>query len=315
MPRKSHRFASDRKPLSTLQQKIDIVKDRVRGVAERYYNGVYIVGRPGTSKTFSINQELDYCAKNWKYQNARISGMGLFDLLAEYPHHVIALDDIPSLFADKQAIQILLAVLGGEPSKPRAITYRTRLGSEKVEFYGGIIGISNLPLKIDQLGQALASRVMMIEHEPSDEEIVAFMRFLATKEWEDLSCIEYRGVVDFLISEGQELNQRLDLRHLAKARQDFRQWKHGKAKTDWRDLVRSSLLKPFLDPPIVLTKKEEILQEIAKVHELMEKYPEDSQRQLEVSGLKKSTFYTRRQQAIAWSKTTTKLGSRIERNK
>src|SRR5262249_60163758 len=142
-----------------------------------------------------------------------------------------------------QAIQIPPPPLDGEASKPRTVTYRTRHGSERILFYGGIIGVSNVPLRNDPLGQALASRVKMVEHEPSDEEIVAFMRSLAAKGWQDLPPAEHQKVVEFLISESQELNQRLDLRHLAKARDDFQQWKHGKAKTDWRDLIRSSLLK------------------------------------------------------------------------
>src|SRR5262249_60828864 len=116
-------------------------------------------------------------------------------------------------------------------------------GRERVLFYGGIIGVSTLPLKNDPLGQALSSRVLMVEHEPSDEEIVAFMRSLAAKRWQDLPPAEHQKVVEFLVRESGELNQRLDLRHLAKARDDFQQWKHGKAKTDWRDLIRSSLLK------------------------------------------------------------------------
>jgi hypothetical protein len=296
---KSQHLASDRKFLASLRQKLQIIRDRVRGVAERYYSGVYVVGRPGTSRTYSVRKELNRCTKDWLYRNARMSAMGLFDLLAEYPHHVIVLDDIHSLFTDRQAIQILLPALDGEPSKPRTVTYKTRHGNQRIMFHGGIIGVSNLPLKSDPLGQALVSRVKMVEHEPSDEEIVAFMRFLTAKGWQDLSAAEHRMVVDFLISESQELNQRLDLRHLAKARDDFRQWKHRKAKTDWHDLVRSSLLKPFVDTPTVLTKREEILREMELVRELIKKYPGEPPRQFEVSGLKKSTFYNRRRQVLA----------------
>jgi hypothetical protein len=115
------------------------------------------------------------------------------------------------LFTDRQAIQILLPALDGEARTPRTVTYWTRRGSERIQFYGGIIGVSNLPLKNDPLGQALSSRVKMVEHEPSDEEIVAFMRFLAAKGWQDLPPAEHQMVVEFLISESQELHQRLDL--------------------------------------------------------------------------------------------------------
>ena len=33
---------------------LDLIADRTRAVAERYHNGCYIVGRPGTSKTFTV---------------------------------------------------------------------------------------------------------------------------------------------------------------------------------------------------------------------------------------------------------------------
>src|SRR5262249_40203441 len=115
-----------RKLLSSFDQKLQLIRDRVRGVVDPYSTGVYLVGRPGTSKTYTVRQELDLRTKDWLYRNARMSAMGLFDLLAEYPHHVIVLDDIPSLFADRQAIQILLPALDGEAGKPRTVTYPTR---------------------------------------------------------------------------------------------------------------------------------------------------------------------------------------------
>jgi hypothetical protein len=37
---------------------LDLLRDRTRGVAERYQNGCYLVGRPGTSKTHTVVGEL-----------------------------------------------------------------------------------------------------------------------------------------------------------------------------------------------------------------------------------------------------------------
>jgi hypothetical protein len=108
-----------------------------------------------------------------------MSAMGLFDLLSDFPEHFIVLDDVPSLFADKQAIQILLPALDGEPGTPRTVTYKTRDRDARIEFSGGIIGISNLELRHDPLANALASRVVMLEHEPTDDEIASFMKSLA----------------------------------------------------------------------------------------------------------------------------------------
>ena len=49
--------------------------------------------------------------------------------------HCIVLDDVPSLFADKQAIQILLPALDGEPGMPRTVTYKTRDRDERCLLY------------------------------------------------------------------------------------------------------------------------------------------------------------------------------------
>ena len=39
--------------------------------------------------------------------------------------------------------------------------------------------ISNMPLQSDPLAQAVASRVVLLEHKPTDEEMAAFRRRLA----------------------------------------------------------------------------------------------------------------------------------------
>ena len=139
----------------------------------------------------------------------------------------------------------------------------------------------------------------MLEHEPTDEQVGAFMRMLAHEGFEDLSPEECLEVVEFVIAETREFDQRLDLRHLTKAWQDYRQAKHGKARTPWRDLVRTSLHKLAAEPILSFSKREDKELQRQRVKELMEKYPNDTARQRSESGLRKSTFYERRREVLA----------------
>jgi len=219
--------------------------------------------------------------------------MGLFEFVAEHPEHVIVLDDISSLFKNDQAMQILLAALDGKPGEPRTVTYKSKDRDEKVLFTGSIIAISNIPLRCDPLARALGSRIVMLEHEPSDDEIAAFMRHLANDGHVDLSSDECREVVEFVIDETRHFDLRLDLRHLTKAWQDYRQHKDGWSKTPWKDLVRTSLRKFAAEPIIPLSKQDEIEVQRQKVREAIRRFPNDRNAQIESSGLKKSTFYVR----------------------
>ena len=88
----------DAQLVKELEAKLQIIRDRVGSVAHRYHNGCYLVGRPGTSKTYTVREELERLAMPWVYQNARMTPMGLFCFLADHPEHVIVLVDITSLF-------------------------------------------------------------------------------------------------------------------------------------------------------------------------------------------------------------------------
>lgn len=76
--------------------------------------------------------------------------MGLYEQLALHPESVIVIDDIPSLLGERTALQILMAALGGEPGEPRPVTYSTKNKDERgkaFDFSGGVIAISNVPLR------------------------------------------------------------------------------------------------------------------------------------------------------------------------
>ncbi len=284
---------SEQDLLQSFGQKVQLIRDRVASVVHGYHTATYLVGRPGTSKTHTVREELDRLEEPWVYQNARMTPMGLFGFIAEHPEHIIVLDDIASLFKNDQAVQILLAALDGKPGEPRVVTYKSADVEQKVLFTGSVIAISNVPLRSDPLARALGSRIVMLEHEPTDDEVAAFMRHLAMDGFEDLSVDECVEVAEFIIAETREFNLRLDLRHLTKAFQDFRQHKHGRSLTTWRDLVRTSLRKLAIEPVILTSKKDEIELQRQKVRHAISQFPNDRHAQIAETGLKSSTFYNR----------------------
>lgn len=286
-------FHPDTILLASFERKLQLIRDRVRGVAEHYYTACYMVGRPGTSKTFTVKEELERLGVPFIVRNARMTPMGLFDFLNEHPEHVVVLDDIASLFAQPLALQILMAALDGNPGEPRKVTYKSKDQDISFEFSGGIVAISNVPLRRDPLADAVASRVTQVEHEPSDEEIAAFMRSLASSGYKELSAEKCNEIVEFVIEETRNFDERLDLRHLTKAYEDRRQWEHGHAETDWKALVRSSLRKSLFGIQEALSKADEIDQQRVRVQDAIRKFPNDRQKQIEFTGLGKSTFYKR----------------------
>jgi hypothetical protein len=284
---------SEQDLLQSFEKKQQLLRDRVVSVSLNYHTGCYVVGRPGTSKTHTIKEELERLEVPNIYMNARMTPWGLWEFMAQHPEHVIVLDDITSLFKSEQAMQIFLAALDGKPGEVRNVPYKSKDKNQSFSFTGAVIAISNVPLRADPLARALGSRIVIVEHEPSDDEIAAFIRHLAMKGFEDLTADECVEVAEFIIAETRENDLRLDLRHLTKAFQDFRQHKHGRSQTSWRDLVRTSLRKFAIEPITLSSKKDEIEIQRQKVRHAISKFPNDRHAQIAETGLKSSTFYNR----------------------
>jgi len=253
---------------------LDLIRDRTRSVADRFQVGVYLVGRPGSSKTYTVLETLETLKKPWTFRNSRMSAMGLWCLLQEHPEHTVVLDDVPSLFDQKGALQIVMAALGGSPGKPRTVTYVTMDRREEFQFSGGIIAISNVPLSRDPLADAVASRMVLLEHEPSDEMLSSFMRDQAAHGYEDMTPAESLEVVEFVIAETRACDYRLDLRYMKKAWQDYRMHKQGLALCHWKDLVRSSL-KRIVMPEQAAGRSDLKAREQEVARDLFQKYPDD----------------------------------------
>lgn len=100
-----------------LNRKLSILRDYVRGVAHRHMNGLYIYGRPGSSKTWTVKTTLDLDGVEFVYHNGHLTALGLFELLESNLNSIIFLDDVTKIFADEIGGQIFLAALGDQPPK------------------------------------------------------------------------------------------------------------------------------------------------------------------------------------------------------
>jgi hypothetical protein len=291
---------ADHEQLAGFERRCDLIRDRVRSVADRYQNGLYLVGRPGSGKTYTVEETLQDLGARYTCRNCHMTPAGLWEELKEHPDHILVLDDIPVLLRQPQAQQVLLAAMGGRMGEPRLLTYTTKAKDERerLEFRGGVIGISNVPLAREPLANALASRIPVLEHEPPDEELAAVMRQLANQRRADLTPEECREVAEFVIQESQRNDYRLDLRSLDKGLQDRRQHKAGRTRCSWQDLVRSTMRQVcFGLVPRPLTKQEELAEQRECVRQAIRRHPSDRHRQLAESGLSRSTFYKRLREA------------------
>ena len=87
-----------------------------------------------------------------------------------------------AILSNAIALQILMAALGNQPNYTgeRVVTYGRQGQYTPVRFTGGIIIISNLELHATPLMEALKSRVHYLNYDPTDEQIAALMRAIAS---------------------------------------------------------------------------------------------------------------------------------------
>lgn len=220
---------------------VRLLQNRVRTVAHRYQTGAYIVGRPGTGKTHTVRSALEQLSCDWVYVNGKISPAALFDTFAERIEGIVVLDDVSTLFENNAAAEILMAAIGGEAGSPREIKYVTRNLRREAAFSGGIVAISNRPLRHDHAGRALASRLVLLEFEPTDEMIAAYIRDSAAKGTKTLDPKECTEVCEYVIEECRAAKFRLDLRAYFKGLNDYACWKSEECEVDWRELIKTSL--------------------------------------------------------------------------
>lgn len=241
--------------LASLEDKLTIIRDRVAGVG-KYTTGFYLWGPGGTSKSFSVEQKLKELDRPFRLTNTRATGKGLFTLLRDMPDVVHVLDDVETLFQDKNAFGVLRSALWGQPGPhglpERQVHWQTGQAREEVVFTGGIILIANRPLaELPEL-KALQTRIACIHYEPTCDELAALMRKLAAQGYrhghDELTPEECREVVDVIVERSARLDRHPDMRLMVNSFLDRLQWANGEAETHWLDLLDSRMKGRVVTP-------------------------------------------------------------------
>ena len=222
----------------TFEQQLDDMRQAVRLLSRNVTNAVFIGGRGGVGKTFNVEEVLDEMGLqdgDGYFKNAgSISAAGLYRLLFKHRNELIMFDDSDNVFGDQEARNILKGAT--DTKKVRKLAWSKQSGDivpadefsdddeeagrvpSFFEFTGKIIFISNLPTdKLDPDG-ALRTRGILIDIDPTDEEVYDLMEKIVDQfeiaEGLDLSNAERLEVVDALRENPQK---KPDFRMLGRA--------------------------------------------------------------------------------------------------
>jgi hypothetical protein len=240
-------LVTDIHPLTTLERKLQLVRDLTTAVAKGFKTGLYLYGQGGVGKSFTVLQHLKSLEAPVILYNARMTGKGLFLSLQHAPDAVHVLEDMERLTKDADAQGVLRSALWAAPGHDRLVTWTTATdGKMEVNFRGGLILISNRPLADMPELRALATRIEVHRLEVSESELVALMRELASKGFHHrdkhlLGPEECLQVTEHLLKECRSAGCPLDLRLQQKSFQTYLQWDQKWARSHWRDLVASSV--------------------------------------------------------------------------
>lgn len=97
----------DRRYLAELNKKLQVVRDRVTGVALGCHTGQLLIGRPGIMKDWTIEEELNRRGIPFVRPKAHLTGRGLFDQLSEHSDRTHLIDEVEDVLRDPQAKGVL----------------------------------------------------------------------------------------------------------------------------------------------------------------------------------------------------------------
>src|SRR5690242_9017225 len=83
----------DPEALASLERKLDMVRDRVSGVAHGTHTGLYLCGAGGAGKSHTVLTYLESLGTTHRLYNSRMTAKGLFLALARAPDAIHILED------------------------------------------------------------------------------------------------------------------------------------------------------------------------------------------------------------------------------
>lgn len=250
--------------LSVLEGKMQHVRDAIRGVVKSFHTGLILWGEGGTSKSYTVLDELQKLDARYVYHNTRLTARGLVDSLERNPNNIHLIEDAETLLDDKKSYGVLRSALWSQDKKKppeREITWTAFQTEIRFIFTGGIIIISNANIadEIPEL-RAIKTRINVLGMNVSNEEIKVRMKKICMDGYrygEDFmtpeECWEVCTYIIAKFDKNPDAAKRLDLRVLINGFKDYLQWKAGHSVSHWQ-----SLLDGRMEQQVVFTARKDI---------------------------------------------------------
>jgi len=149
---------TDEEILERITKRFGAIDSCVRSVAAGDIKSMILSGSPGVGKTHEVNtvlKELDDKAEcDFVFMSGRIKATGLYKLLYDnrFPSSVLVLDDMDSIFAYEDSLNILKKACDLEPSRKISWLSETKFTSDEdgadiprtFDYEGSVIFITNI---------------------------------------------------------------------------------------------------------------------------------------------------------------------------
>jgi hypothetical protein len=239
---------ADKEALKTLEPKLRLIRDRVRGLVKNFGTGLYLWGEGGTSKSYTTIETLRKYRADYVLHNSRMTARGLVDALDKMPSSIHLIEDCEAMMGDKSAWGVLRSALWSQSRKrppEREITWTAHRTDIHVRFTGKIILIANRKIEDMPELRALKTRIAPLHFSATFAEISAKMREVALDGFvygpDYLPPIQCWEVATYVIKRMRSVGRPLDMRMYMNGLQDYLQWKTGNSETDWHGLVDARL--------------------------------------------------------------------------
>jgi hypothetical protein len=240
-------MAGDPVALANLENKLQVIRDMVTGVAKGYKHGLFLYGGGGMGKSYAVVEQLRRLEAPYQLHNSRMTGKGLFLALKQAPDAIHLLEDMERLTKDADAQGVLRSAMWAQPGHERIVTWTTaKDGLESFVFRGGLILISNRPLANLPELRALATRIDVLHFEATDAEQTARMYALANRGYHQrdkmvIGATECLEITEHLLNECRAAGCPLDRRLQQKSFQTYLQWDADLTALQWKDLISASV--------------------------------------------------------------------------
>jgi hypothetical protein len=201
-------------------------------VVKSIRTGFYLWGDGGTSKSYTVLDELQKLKANYVIHNSRMTGRGLVDALQRLPTSVHVIEDCETIFDDKRAWGVLRSALWSQSKKrpmERDISWTAFNTDIRFTFTGGVILIGNRRLETIPELAALATRITVLQLVATFAEVAALMRSVALEGFafgqDFVTPKECTQVAEYIIDRMHALDRPLDMRTYVNGVKDYLQCK------------------------------------------------------------------------------------------